>query len=548
MRPNGLLTAINSKKSAARKINSIFLNKIKKIQDLIPSDDLLHYITSDSVKTYATGSDISQITDEKGAVFLPQVTSSYMEDVPSAFGGRGGCRSRSLNECLRAPNRVLTNGMVFAGVASLPDTYSTHELISFALGSTISSTDHLTCQATSGRVGFVRRGIDDVTVYAGKDNDHYRNQILVYVIEYKSSTEVNVWINDGRGAPHITLAPETSMATRNRILYGRGVDAIYGDFLVTTNSLSGMGITADQIIKALAKDHGITPVIFPELDSAYITLNGSYPETWTGIENAGDEITAPELAATPLHIIFAGGQSNMTGEADTGQLDINGLDRAHPNVWAMHATGVTYGSEQPFQFKVYVNASVTPAMAFARYYADNLLPEGHKVLVICGAQSGSSLHTDWKKSTGTLYTDMLNYISTALGYNAGNELKAILWSQGEADRAQPSPESTYITNFTNWMSDVRSDLGTGFPVVVMSLNKYTTQTGVPEIISAQEKLQEGGANGITGVLLQSWDYTKYGDGTKFGILANNSDSVHYDSRAQRIRGVQAAKLYENYIA
>jgi len=515
------------------------------IDELIPSANLLHYINPNSAKTYSTGVNISQIVDETGDVFLPQVTSNFMAWDETAFGGYGGCLSRSLSECLRAPNRTLTDGMVFAGAMYIPDTYASHELLSFALGSTISSTDHLVCFGTSGQVGFQRRGIDDAIVYAGKDNDHYRGQYIVYVLEYKSSTEVNVWVNQG-GPVQITLEPESSMASRNRYLYGRGVNAIYGDFVVTDASLDDMGITAGQIIASLAKAHNITPVIFPELDNAYVSLNGSYPETWEGIENAGDEIDSEVVASTPLHIIFAAGQSNMTGESDTGQLDINGLDRAHPDVWHTPAAGGVFGSEQPFQFKVYANASVTPAMAFCRYYADNILPEGHKVLLICGAQSGSSLHTDWKKSTGTLYTDMLDYISTALGYNESNILKAILWSQGEADRAESSPESTYITNFTNWMTDVRSDLGDHFPVIIMSCNKNTTQAGIPEIISAQNKLKEGGANGIADVLLQSWDYNKYGDGTKFGVLANNADSVHYDSRAQRIRGVQSAIIFNDW--
>jgi hypothetical protein len=228
---------IGTSVSPSSTILNSFLESILPINELIPSANLLHHITPSSTRNFSSGSLISSIIDNKGTTINPQVASNFMTWDPTAFNGYGGCRSDTLNQCLTAPTRVLTPGMVFAGVVRMPNTFTTNEVMSFALGSSISSTDHLVMFGTSGQVFFQRRGVDDVSIpITPKDNDDYRGRDVIYVLEYVSSSVVNFWINNISDTP-VTVEPEASMATRNRYLYGRGVGAIYGDFVVT-NAMS----------------------------------------------------------------------------------------------------------------------------------------------------------------------------------------------------------------------------------------------------------------------------------------------------------------------
>lgn len=106
-------------------------------------------------------------------------------------------------------------------------------------------------------------------------------------------------------------------------------------------------------------------------------------------------------------------------------------------------------------------------LSFAREYVNaGLLEPGRKLLILQAAVGGTGFLDKRWGLNDDLYQNMLRMIETALALNPGNELKALLWHQGETDANLRSSEATYTTNLTTLVQGVRTKSGApGLPFV-----------------------------------------------------------------------------------
>jgi len=168
-----------------------------------------------------------------------------------------------------------------------------------------------------------------------------------------------------------------------------------------------------------------------------------------------------------------------------------------------HEAGSIKLANDPVQAHA-VNSGVAPAMGFARYYADNILANGRKLLLVPYARGATSLVGDnasWNKNASTpvypLYSEMIAGALDALSKGgAGSKIVGFLWCQGESD-TQNASEAAYPDAFADLCAFVRADVSEpNLPVGIIGINPnaggYTD-----DMITLQEKTSD--ANRLRGV-------------------------------------------------
>ena len=93
-------------------------------------------------------------------------------------------------------------------------------------------------------------------------------------------------------------------------------------------------------------------------------------------------------------------------------------------------------------------------------------------LIPC-AKAGSSI-TEWQQdpSTSTLYGSMLNRVNEVTD-SGTYPLSAIMFIQGETDAGTLVDANAWATKFTQFVTDIRSDLGYNVPIVFVRLGDVT---------------------------------------------------------------------------
>lgn len=263
--------------------------------------------------------------------------------------------------------------------------------------------------------------------------------------------------------------------------------------------------------------------------------------------------------STPLDIIVLAGQSNMVG-ASSGTPPDDGIDYPHPLLWAMSGSsqsgygavaGEIAGAVPPLQHRS-ANGGLGPGHAFGRWYAENVMEEGRRALLLCTALGGTSLVGEgapWNPSgnSPTLYSAMIADAQAALALDPANRVACVYWCQGEADRGAVSGAS-YPAAFADLVSTTRADLGDpAIPFIISGINPYSLDNPetTAEMIGYQEGLAEGQPGGIAGVYYSGWS-PAWGDGTK-AIPDNIADTVHFGTDANRLRGVAAAQEFASKV-
>ena len=186
----------------------------------------------------------------------------------------------------------------------------------------------------------------------------------------------------------------------------------------------------------------------------------------------------------PLRIFVLAGQSNMEGPANAEELAQLAPELLEPreDVWCVYE-GRPRGPLKPgFGFR---SGNFGPELVFGHVVGDVLEED---VLIIKSGIGGTTLSGDWRSPSavkraggevGLLYRHLISRVHNLLEHlgeidpryeGQGYVLGGFLWLQGESD-APPDRAPHYEANFTDFVNDVRADLGVpDLPVVIAQIN------------------------------------------------------------------------------
>ncbi len=186
----------------------------------------------------------------------------------------------------------------------------------------------------------------------------------------------------------------------------------------------------------------------------------------------------------PLRIFILAGQSNMEGPANVEELETLAPELIEPreDVWCVYE-GRPSGSLKPgFGFR---SGNFGPELVFGHVVGDVLEED---VLIIKSGIGGTTLSGDWRPPSavkraggevGLLYRHLIVRVHNLLLHldevdpryeRQGFVLGGFLWLQGESD-APPDRAPHYEANFTDFVNDVRADLGVpDLPVIIAQIN------------------------------------------------------------------------------
>lgn len=165
-------------------------------------------------------------------------------------------------------------------------------------------------------------------------------------------------------------------------------------------------------------------------------------------------------------------------------------------------------------------------LTFASLYANSVLDDNHKLLLIPCAKSGSSfMHGDWKKGNA-LYKDAVERTNYILSHFRTSELRAILWHQGESD----VDNENYETDLDNFILNIREDLNNEeTPFLLGGMVPYWVKQKSKRM--AIQTIIKNTPNRIKN--------TRYSD-PEFPFIIekkdNTVDSIHYDAKGLRELG------------
>lgn len=289
----------------------------------------------------------------------------------------------------------------------------------------------------------------------------------------------------------------------------------------------------------------------------------------------GGDVQVADLSVRPLEpsrsdydIIVVAGGASMTGHASGSSPDPY-FDMPHPLVDVVHGSdrpshlaeaGAITAAISSIQHRD-ANDGVGPATAFARWYADNRLQTGRRLLVVpvahvggtlldpnandAASGSGAAWHPRNKLPEGkNLYRNAVGEANRALALGGENRLAALLWSHGESDFGAPQAALYREAFARHFAPDFRSSVSApDLPIVVLGLNPEGGP-GAEAMIAEQAKLDaaSGHVDAVARCVHVAWNKTAWGSGTK-PAPENDADRVHFGSDANRVRGVAAARAF-----
>lgn len=160
--------------------------------------------------------------------------------------------------------------------------------------------------------------------------------------------------------------------------------------------------------------------------------------------------------AESVDVYILAGQSNMVGLGITSELPPE--FQAPQNDVLFNVLHVTNGWTT---LRPGGGAEFGPEITFGRHTADLQAP--NSIALYKFAVGATSLAVDWDPDAGPLYPQLMQGLRDAVDAlrQAGHQpqIKAMLWMQGESDALSADWAAAYETNFTNFISRVRSDVG-----------------------------------------------------------------------------------------
>ena len=254
------------------------------------------------------------------------------------------------------------------------------------------------------------------------------------------------------------------------------------------------------------------------------------------------------LLAQPSDIYIAAGQSLIAAESASDPVDPD-LDYWVPRcLYLPGHTNNTYGTVAgtvaacvaPLQMRKTAQG-VSPMTTFARQI-ERATPEGRTILIVGVADGGTRLVGDdaeWNPdaTTGngaTLYNEAITQAQAALALNPANQIKGIIWGQGESDRA-PDIDTTYPPRFSAMIGGWRSALSLPtLPVILIGPMPDDTDTNQGLFIQTQERLDQDSGDPTS---VANVHYVP----RQAGYMS--ADGTHPEPEGNRIAGRDAADAF-----
>jgi len=112
---------------------------------------------------------------------------------------------------------------------------------------------------------------------------------------------------------------------------------------------------------------------------------------------------------------------------------------------------------------------------------------GKRIILIPCAKGDTSI-LEWQRnlSTGTLYGSMLNRINTVTG-SGTNPLSGIIMIQGENDSLNSTDANLWASRFTQFVTDIRSDLGYAIKIFFVKLGDIPSPPTYWNVVRTQQE-------------------------------------------------------------
>ncbi len=226
-----------------------------------------------------------------------------------------------------------------------------------------------------------------------------------------------------------------------------------------------------------------------------------------------------------FYLFIMAGQSNMAGRGfvqpqDTiSSMQILTLNKNNEWIYA----------KEPLHYYEPQRTGLDCGLSFANKLS-SLYGKNITIGLIPCAVGGSSIEQWLGDSTYrgvTLYTNLLSRVKVAKQYGT---LKGLLWHQGESNATSAAKHKDYDQKLQAFFTRVRNDAGApGLPVYAGQLAGFLPRRSNPFADSINKDLVQLSSTMKNMYVINTLD------------LSCKSDTIHFDSRSQRIMGERFAK-------
>lgn len=230
-----------------------------------------------------------------------------------------------------------------------------------------------------------------------------------------------------------------------------------------------------------------------------------------------------------FYLFILAGQSNMAGRGFVQSQDTI----SSPHVLTLDANNEWVYAKEPLHYYEPGRTGLDCGLSFGKELS-SLYGKNITIGLIPCAIGGSSIEQWLGDSTYrnvTLYSNLLKKVRDAA---ANGVLKGILWHQGETN-ANTTHYKNYKEKLERFFTRLRNDIGDpALPIYAGQLASFLSRTTNPFADSVNQDLQ------ILSVSMKNMFVINTTD------LTPKSDSIHFDSRSQRIMGKRfAEKVYHS---
>jgi hypothetical protein len=226
-----------------------------------------------------------------------------------------------------------------------------------------------------------------------------------------------------------------------------------------------------------------------------------------------------------FYLFILAGQSNMAGRGFVQPQDTV----SSPRVLTLDANNEWVYAKEPLHYYEPGRTGLDCGLSFGKELS-SLYGKDITIGLIPCAIGGSSIEQWLGDSTYrnvTLYSNLLKKVRAA---TASGTFKGILWHQGETN-ANAAHYKNYKEKLEQFFTRLRNDLGNpSLPIYAGQLALFLSRTTNPFADSVNHDLQTLSASMKNMFVINTTDLTP------------KADSIHFDSRSQRIMGKRFAKM------
>ncbi len=228
-----------------------------------------------------------------------------------------------------------------------------------------------------------------------------------------------------------------------------------------------------------------------------------------------------------LWLFIMAGQSNMAGRGFVEPQDTI----ANKRILTIDATGQWVYAKEPLHFYEPNLTGLDCGLSFAHTLLENI-PEGISIGVIPCAVGGSAIEQWLGDETFRGVQLLSNFKSKVAEAQKKGTIKGILWHQGESN-AKPELIPNYAANLNELTVTFRSIAeNDSLPIFIGQLGSYASPI--------EKRNRWGSINSVISDFTQTVTHT-YVINTQ--DLVHKGDTVHFDSKSQRLMGKRFAIKY-----